>query len=185
MLGGTLTAEYNFSALEVLRSREDPGVTMKISAKYILAAVFLWAVCVMAPAASADSQQLVIGGTEISVISSTVSGSSVDVTTPLGLYEIGLGLDAMLGAEIPTISLDFFAGNSTVPYEIETFSGVFVQGISFLSGSGGIPLAQNDFTFTSSHTTYSGSVPEPSSIALLCAGLAGLTVLSRKKPSFS
>lgn len=160
---------------------------MKISAKYILAAAFLLAVCVMAPAASADSQQLVIGGGSISVVASTVSGSSVDVTTPLGLYELGLGLDAMLGVEIPTISLDFFSGDSTVPYEIETFSGVFVQGISFLAGPSGYPLAQNDFTFASSQTTYSGSgsVPEPSSSTLLCAGLAGLLLVARKKLALS
>jgi hypothetical protein len=158
---------------------------MKISAKYILAAAFVLLICVVAPAASADSQQLVIGGTDIAVVSSTVAGSSVDVTAPLGLYEVGFGLDELFGAEIPTMSLDFFAGDSTVPYEIETFSGVFVQGISFLSGPNGYPLAQNDFTFASSPTSSSGSVPEPASIALLCAGLAGLMVLSRKKFLFS
>ncbi|MGA8023556.1 MAG: PEP-CTERM sorting domain-containing protein [Candidatus Acidiferrales bacterium] len=158
---------------------------MKISAKYILAAAFVLLICVMAPAASADSQELVIGGTDIAVVSSTVTGSTVDVTVPLGLYELGFGLDQFFGAEIPTMSLDFFSGDSTIPYEIETFSGVFVQGISFLSGPKGYPLAQNDFTFASSQTSYSGSVPEPSSIALLCAGLAGLLVLSRKKLSFS
>jgi PEP-CTERM motif-containing protein len=158
---------------------------MKISAKYILAAVFVLLICAMAPAASADSQQLVIGGTDISVVSSTVTGSSLDVTTPLGLYEIGFGLDQLFGAEIPSMSLEFFAGDSTIPYEIETFSGVFVQGISFLPGPNGYPLAQNDFTFASSQASYSGSVPEPSSVALLCAGLAGLLVLSRKKLSFS
>ncbi|MFZ3329447.1 MAG: PEP-CTERM sorting domain-containing protein [Candidatus Acidiferrales bacterium] len=142
-------------------------------------------ICVIAPAASADSQQLVIGGTDISAVSSTVAGSTVDVTVPLGLYELGFGLDQLFDAEIPTMSLDFFSGDITIPYEIETFSGVFVQGISFLSGPNGYPLAQNDFTFASSRTTYSGSVPEPSSIALLSAGLAGLMVLSRKKLSFS
>jgi hypothetical protein len=80
---------------------------------------------------------------------------------------------------------DVRRGICAIPYEIETFSGVFVQGISFLSGPNGYPLAQNDFTFASSQTSYSGSVPEPASIVLLCAGLAGLLVLSRKKLSFS
>jgi hypothetical protein len=158
---------------------------MKISAKYILAAVFVLLICAMAPAASADSQQLVIGGTDIAVVSSTVAGSSLNLTTPLGLYELGFGLDQLFSSEIPTMSLDFFAGDSTIPYEIETFNGVFVQGISFFFAPNGYPLAQNDFTFASSQTTYSGSVPEPSSIVLLCAGLAGLLVLSRKKLSFS
>jgi hypothetical protein len=156
---------------------------MKISTKLILAASLLLAFYAMAPAAFADSQQLVIGITSLSVISSTVVGSTVDVTAPIGLYELGFALDAALGVEIPTMSLDFFAGNSNVPHEIETFSGVFVQSVSNSSGLGG--LAQSDFTFTSSQTTYSGSAPEPSSLALLCAGLAGLMVVSRKKLLFS
>lgn len=139
----------------------------------------------MAPAASADSQQLVISGKDIAVVSSTVAGSSVDIRTPLGLYEVGFGLDELFGAEIPTMSLDFFSGDSTIPYEIETFSGVFVQGISFLAGPNGYPLARNDFTFASSQITYSGAVLEPPNIALLSVGLAGLLVLSRKKLSFS
>ncbi|MFZ0520719.1 MAG: PEP-CTERM sorting domain-containing protein [Candidatus Acidiferrales bacterium] len=156
---------------------------MRISAKLILAASLLLAFYALAPAASADGQQLVIGGTNISVISSTVVGSTVDVTAPIGLYEIGFALDEAFNVEIPAMSLDFFSGNSNVPYEIETFSGVFVQSVTNSSGLGG--LAQIDFAFTSSQTTYSGSVPEPSSIALLCAGLAGLMLLSRKKLLFS
>lgn len=158
---------------------------MRIPAKFMLAASLLLAFYAMAPAASADSQQLVIGTTDISVVSSTVAGSSVSVTTPSGLYELGFELEQAFGTKIPSMSLDFFAGNSNVPYEIETFSNVFVQSVSFLTGPGGVSLAQNNFTFGSSQTTYSGSVPEPSSIALLCAGLAGLMVLSRKKLSFS
>ncbi len=156
---------------------------MKSSTKFILAASLLLAFYAMAPAASADSQQLVIGSTDISVVASTVAGSSVDVTAPSGSYEIGFVLDKAFGTEIPTMSLDFFADNSNVPYEIETFSGVFVQSVTIFAGLGG--LVQSDLTFKSSQTTYSGSVPEPSSIALLCAGLAGLVVVSRKKLLFS
>lgn len=156
---------------------------MKLSAKYILAAAFVMLFCAMAPAASADSQQLVIGNTKISVLSSNVSGSSLDVTVPFGVYELGFGVDRLFGLEIPSMSLDFFSGDSTVPYEVELFSGVFVQNLTLYNLHHGAPLGQNNFTFTSLQTTYPGttSVPEPSSLGMLSAGLAGLLLLTRKK----
>lgn len=156
---------------------------MKLSAKYILAAAFVMLFCAMAPAASADSQQLVIGNTKISVLSSNVSGSSLDVTVPFGVYELGFGVDRLFGLEIPSMSLDFFSGDSTVPYEVELFSGVFVQNLTLYNLHHGAPLGQNNFIFTSLQTTYPGttSVPEPSSLGMLSAGLAGLLLLTRKK----
>ncbi len=160
---------------------------MKMSAKYILAAAFVLLFCAMAPAASADSQQLVIGNTNIAVLSSSVSGSSLEVTVPFDVYELGFGVDRLFGLEIPSMSLDFFSGDSTVPYEVELFSGVFVQNITLYNRHHGAPLGQNNFTFTSLQTTYPATarVPEPSGPAMLCAGLAGLLALSRKRLSLS
>ena len=82
------------------------------------------------------------------------------------------------------MTLEFFKTGSTTPYEIETFSGVFVTMQAWSTGQWAVNLSA-DFRFKSRDIVYSTSVPEPSSLALLAAGLTGLIAVSAKKLSFS
>ncbi|MGA8555407.1 MAG: hypothetical protein WB630_13395, partial [Candidatus Acidiferrales bacterium] len=61
---------------------------MRFSKIFLPAAIIVMAWGVIVPAASADSQKLVIGSQVISVNSSSVKGSNLDVTVPAGLFDL-------------------------------------------------------------------------------------------------
>ncbi|MGA7919270.1 MAG: PEP-CTERM sorting domain-containing protein [Candidatus Acidiferrales bacterium] len=157
---------------------------MKYSKAVLAAAIVVMIVGIMVPPASADSQKAVMGSQVMTVNASSVQGSKLDLTLPLSLFDVVLSRDEIKGAKIPTLTLEFFKTGSTTPYEIETFSGVFVTNASMVNGPRGREFSA-DFRFNSRDIVYSTSVPEPSSLALLAAGLTGLIALSAKKFSFS
>jgi hypothetical protein len=158
---------------------------MKYSKIFLPAAIVVMALGLMAPGASADSQKLVIGSNDITVQSYKVTGSNVDITVPLTLFDLGLLFDQITNSKIPTMSLEFFAPGSSTPFVTETFSDVYVSATDIFKGKMGRRELEGDFRFKTSDIVYSTSVPEPSSLGLLAAGLIGLFAVSRKKFSFS
>ena len=157
---------------------------MRFSKIFLPAAIIVMVLGVIVPAASADSQKLVIGSQVISVNSSSVKGSNLDVTVPAGLFDLTLMRDEMRDTKIPTISLEFFKTGSSTPYEIETFSDVYFTRGNLEVGRMGRQFSGN-FKFKTRDIVYTTSVPEPSSLGLLAAGLVGLIALSGKKFLFS
>lgn len=157
---------------------------MKYSKAILGAVIVVMILGIMVPAASADGQKLVIGSQVITVNSSSVKGSNLDVTLPLTAFELTLLRDEMKGTQIPTMTLEFFKSGSSTPYETETFRGVTVADADMVIGRMGRQFS-GDFKFKSSDIVYSTSVPEPSSLGLLAAGLIAVIAISRKKPSFS
>ncbi len=153
---------------------------MKLSKGFLGAAIVVMILGVLVPVASADSQKLVIGSQVMTVNSSSVKGSKLDMTLPLSMFDLTLFRDEIRGTRIPTMTLEFFKTGSSTPYEIETFSGVVVTDADMVRGPMGRQFA-GDFKFKSSDIVYSTAVPEPSSLGLLAAGLAGLIAVSSKK----
>jgi hypothetical protein len=157
---------------------------MKYSKVLLGAAIVVMILGLTVPAASADSQKLVIGSQVITVNSTSVSGSNLDVTAPASLFDLTLMRDEMRGTQIPTISLEFFKTGSSTPYEIETFSDVYFTKGNLVMGRMGDEFSGN-FKFKTREIVYTTSVPEPASLLLLAAGLIGLIALSGKKFLFS
>ena len=157
---------------------------MKYPKAFLGAAIVVMILGVLVPTASADSQKLVMGSQVITVTSSSVKGSKLDMTLPLSMFDLTLFRDEMKGTKIPTMTLEFFKTGSSTPYEIETFSDVSFTHAGMIMGRMGREFS-GDFKFKTSDIVYTTSVPEPSSLGLLAAGLVGLIVISGRKFLFS
>jgi PEP-CTERM motif len=156
---------------------------MKYS-KVFLGAAFVMMLSIMVPAASADGQKLVLGSQVATVNAMSVKGSSVSVTLPASTFDLVLLRDELKHTTIPTLSLEFFKAGSSTPYETETFTGVTISDASIFMSKMGLEFSGN-FKFKSSAIAYSTSVPEPSSLGLLAAGLVGLIAVSGRKFLFA
>jgi type VI protein secretion system component Hcp len=183
---------------------------MRIAMKHLLFAILLVLPLVaLAPFASADTAVLIVDGNDIAVNSysfgtSSSSGTgasgggsgapsidSLTVNIDPGSYSTDLSGDFTRGTPLNPVVLDIFTTGTTDLVATITLSDAFITSISFDSGSSGATPTENvTFVFdkeaiifnpTGSGGTGSTNIPEPSSLALLTAGLAALAILSTRK----
>lgn len=139
---------------------------MKLAPFAILA---LFAVAVLAPAASADSGTLVVDNSSFAVSSYTLTSNELDVKVNSGgLADWFFLADELTGTDLYNLKL--IAHGTT-----HDFHSAHVIGFG-LSGSPSGIISDVDFVYVNS-----AAVTEPATFVLLACGLAGLAFVARRK----
>jgi hypothetical protein len=150
-------------------------MVIHMAIKSALFVVALLVAAAFAPMAWADSGgfELVINGTDYSVLAFSDTSSKLTVTLPLQLGSTTLLEDVVLGTKLGTIDLEEFDSTDTL---VQTLAFTKSTATSFLLGmSGGQSVNFVSFSFDQVKIIQpagsTGAVPEPSSLGLLAAGI--------------